>query len=96
MDLTAAHVGQMYFAQGLRDKIELLEPYAQNQQQPTSNEEDYILGVDAAEADPFMQYVRLGDGVEESLLTWLIIGLNTSYERTVHAAATMDDEGGVK
>ena len=94
MDLTAAHVGQMYFDQDLISEVEKVDPYTQNQQPLTTNEEDYILGDEAEDTDPFMQYVKLGDGVEDGLLAWLAIGVNTTYERKVHPAATLSEEGG--
>ncbi|KAL2110571.1 hypothetical protein VUR80DRAFT_994 [Thermomyces stellatus] len=85
-DLSAAHVRQMYFDQDIRDEVERLQPYVLNKQSLTSDE-NYILGEEAAEADPFMQYVRLGERVEEGVRAWLAIGANMSYARMVHTAA---------
>lgn len=93
-DLTAAHVGQMYFDQDLIDEVEALEPYKSNEQPATRNADDFILAGEAEGADPFMQYVRLGERVEEGLLAWLRVGVNTTYERRVSAAAEVFEEGG--
>lgn len=93
-DLTAAHVGQMYFDQELIDEVEELEPYSANEQVVTLNADDFILAGEAEGADPFMMYVRLGEEVGEGLLAWAVVGVNSTFEREVSAAAEVFEEGG--
>ncbi|KAK1772056.1 Intradiol ring-cleavage dioxygenase [Phialemonium atrogriseum] len=94
IDTSASHVGQMYFDQDLITEIEKLAPYNTNRQALTTNAQDFILAGEAATADPLMEYTLLGDRLEDGLLAWLSIGVNTSYTRTVSAAATVYKEGG--
>ena len=94
MDLTAAHVGQMYFDQDLIAQVEKAEPYTENEMPVTRNRDDFILAGEANSTDPIMEYVWLGDGVEDGILAWLSIGVNTTYERNVTEAATLHEEGG--
>ncbi|KAJ2898265.1 hypothetical protein MKZ38_004033 [Zalerion maritima] len=95
IDTTAAHVGQMFFDQSLISEVETTSPYSTNTQSLLTNEEDGILGEEAATSDPFMEYVLLGDSVEDGLLAWLAFGIDTSYSGEVSAAATLTEDGGV-
>lgn len=95
IDLTATHVGQVYFDQDLVTQVEATEPYSTNTQTVTTNAEDGILSQGAATSDPIVEYVLLGDSVEDGLLAWLAFGINTTYSGTVQAAATYYETGGV-
>lgn len=94
-DLTATHVGQMYFDQALDDQVETYAPYSTNTQAITTNEEDFILQDGLATSDPIMQYVLLGEDISEGLLAWLSFGVNTTYTHTISDAATYFESGGV-
>lgn len=94
MDMSAAHVGQMYFDDDLISQVEEEEPYARNRQPLTVNADDLILAQEADGADPFMHYTKLGDTVADGLLAWLSVGVNASYEKTVSPAAMVYEDGG--
>lgn len=94
MDVSASHVGQMYFDDDLISEVEEEAPYARNKQPLTVNADDLILAKEADGADPFMHYVKLGDTVEDGILAWLSVGVNTSYEKTVSPAAMVYEDGG--
>lgn len=96
---TAAHVGQLYFDQNIIAAVEGTYPYTANAQQFTYNKDDWLLGMDAArgwQADPFLEYIKLGDNIEDGLLAWISIGVNMSFTREVWAAATLYADGGVQ
>ncbi len=95
IDLTAAHVGQMYFDQSLTTEVEKLEPYSANQQPLTTNAQDFILRGEAATANPFIEYVLLGDSVADGLFGFLTVGVNSTFTRTVTPAVTLTEGGGV-
>ncbi|KIL85507.1 hypothetical protein FAVG1_11465 [Fusarium avenaceum] len=94
-DTTASHVGQMYFDQDLIDAVEKFEPYNTNTQPVTVNSEDTLLASGLETSDPIMQYVMLGDSVEDGILSWLSFGIDPDYATTVYAAAKRYKEGGV-
>lgn len=54
-DLTANHVGQLYFDQDLSDAVEVYSPYNTNTQPITTNEEDFLLLDGLATSDPIVQ-----------------------------------------
>lgn len=97
LDLTASHVGQVFFDQSLITEVEATSTYSVNTQTLTTNEEDSILLQEAATSDPFVEYVLLGDTVEDGLLGWIAFGIDTnaSDAYTVNAAATYYETGGV-
>jgi hypothetical protein len=88
------HVGQGFFDMNLIDLVEATSPYTENKQEMTSNAADYILRQEAETTDPFFEYVLLGDDVTDGILAWVRFGINTTYTRTVQAAAMRYEEGG--
>jgi hypothetical protein len=95
-DLTASHVGQMYFDQSLNDQVETYSPYTGNTQAWTKNDQDGLLLDGLATSDPIMEYVLLGEEVSDGVLAWLSFGINTTYARTAMDAATYYESGGVQ
>lgn len=95
IDTTASHVGQMYFDQDLNNEVEALAPYSTNTQPLTLNKDDFILEEQAETSDPFMSYVRLGDNIEDGILAWISLGVDTTNTRTVHNAAMLSEDGGI-
>ncbi|KAK8081159.1 extracellular dioxygenase [Apiospora hydei] len=93
-DSTVSHLGQMYFDQDLLDRVEALEPYASNTAGWTRNAQDWLLMQGLATSDPLMQYVLLGEKLEEGVLAWLSFGINTTYSKEAFVAATYYAEGG--
>ncbi|KAJ2896716.1 hypothetical protein MKZ38_005286 [Zalerion maritima] len=95
MDTTASHVGQMFFDQDLISGVEDTSPYSTNTQELTTNEEDLILSEEADGVDPVMEYVLLGDTVEDGILAWLSFGIDASSSYSVNSAATYYEDGGI-
>lgn len=94
---TAMHVGQMFFDQDLISEVSEVAPYSSNEQELTTNEDDSILGEEAATgADPFMTYVKLGDSIEDGILAWLAFGVDLTNSKDVNSAATHYEDGGVE
>ncbi|KAH8899891.1 aromatic compound dioxygenase [Thozetella sp. PMI_491] len=95
LDTNAGHVGQVFFDQDLIYEVEATSVYAANTQTLTLNSEDGILAQEAATSDPFVEYVLLGDSIEDGLLGWFSFGINTTLSYQVSNAATFYDTGGV-
>lgn len=89
------HVGQAFFDQDLITQVEATGVYATNTQTLTTNAQDSILSEEAETSDPFVQYVLLGESVEDGLLGWLSFGVDSALVKSVSAAATLYEEGGV-
>ncbi|GKT47086.1 uncharacterized protein ColSpa_07267 [Colletotrichum spaethianum] len=95
---TARNIGQLFFDQSLISEVETLAPYITNTQTLTTNLQDSIAADEATAAyDPFLKYVRLGDDLNDGLLMWITIGINTTanYNDNVSAAAHYYEGGGV-
>ncbi|KIY69763.1 aromatic compound dioxygenase [Cylindrobasidium torrendii FP15055 ss-10] len=92
---TVSHVGQLFFDQSTITEVELLAPYNTNTQELTTNEEDGIMEQEAADIDPVMQYVYLGDSAEDGFVMWAAMGIDTSVYNDISAAASYYAEGGV-
>lgn len=91
----ASHVGQLFFDQDLISQVEATEPYASNTQDITPNSEDSILGEEADSMDPFVQYLFIGDKIEDGILAWIRIGIDSTADSEINSAATMYKDGGV-
>jgi hypothetical protein len=90
-----SHVGQTFFDQALIDRVEKLRPYSTNKQAMTKNSADSILLQEAATADPFFNYVTLGDDLlKDGIFGWFSFGINTTFTRGVMAVADRYKEGG--
>ncbi|KAK1774017.1 Intradiol ring-cleavage dioxygenase [Copromyces sp. CBS 386.78] len=92
---TASHVGQIYFDQDLITEVEAEPVYNTNTQPHTLNAEDMLFQQGSQVGDPVVNYVYLGSAVSEGLLGWIGFGINTTLARTVSAAATLYESGGV-
>ncbi|KAI7970125.1 hypothetical protein EIK77_000333 [Talaromyces pinophilus] len=96
---TSAHVGQLYFDQDLIAAVEGQYPYTTNTNQFTYNKDDWIVAMDAArgwQADPFFEYIKLGNDIQDGVLAWISMGVNMSYTRVVSSPATLYADGGVQ
>lgn len=96
-DLTAAHVGQIYFDQDLIHAVEAQPIYNTNTQPLTTNAQDFLLQAAAAVADPFVEYAYIGEhgSFASGLLSWFSFGVNVTLARQMFAASTLTSEGGV-
>ncbi|KAF1926074.1 putative extracellular dioxygenase, partial [Didymella exigua CBS 183.55] len=90
-----SHVGQMFFDQDLISLVEAVEPYAGNTQSITENADDSILGEEAEDVDPMIEYVLLGDDVSEGVFGWLAFGMDTGASHDISPAVNLYAEGGV-
>lgn len=95
LEATVSHVGQLYFDQGLSDRVERRAPYSANPQPVTTNDQDGLLRADLAAADPIVEYVLLGDEVEDGVLAWFSFGVDMAATREARVAATYYEGGGV-
>ncbi|KAF8917938.1 Intradiol ring-cleavage dioxygenase [Mucidula mucida] len=92
---TVSHVGQLFFDQSLISLAEATEPYTSNTQELTTNAEDGIMSGEAAEIDPVLEYVYLGDDISDGLMMWSSVGIDTSSSYAISAASTLTEDGGV-
>lgn len=78
-DGNVTHIGQLFWPEDLRSNVEAVAPYNTNTQDVVSNDDDMCSIVQAGdEYDPFPEFLYLGDTVEDGLLAWIQIGVNTS------------------
>lgn len=89
------HVGQMFFDQDLISLVEAEEPYITNTQELTTNAEDSILESEAADVDPFIEYVLLGDSVSDGVFGWLAFGMDSKASYNITPAVYWTENGGV-
>lgn len=93
--VTAMHVGQLFFDQDLITEVDTVSPYSDDDSTLTTNAEDSIFAGEAATSDPIVQYVLLGDTIDEGLLAWISVGVDTSESYDVTPAAVLTEDGGV-
>lgn len=91
----ASHVGQMFFDQDLISQVDTISPYHDNIQEITLNSNDDILVSEADSSDPFVEYVLLGDTLQDGILAWMSIGIDPTQNNEVSNAATFYATGGV-
>lgn len=91
----ASHVGQIFFDQDLISQVEATEPYSSNTQDVTQNSDDSILGEEVNSMDPFVEYIFIGDKIEDGILAWITIGIDPDADNAISSAATMYKDGGV-
>ncbi|KAF4317574.1 hypothetical protein BBO99_00006804 [Phytophthora kernoviae] len=91
-----AHVGQLFFDQDLISEVEATSMYATNTQQLTLNANDNIYNESTVTSfDPVMEYVLLGDTVEDGIFAWISVGVDMTLAKSVSAASTITAAGGV-
>jgi hypothetical protein len=88
------HIGQIYFDQDLVDQVEKTAPYNMNQQVQVKNNQDFLLAQGASGgADPVLEYVVIGNKLENGVFGWINFGIDSKSSRNVYAAANCDAEG---
>ncbi|KAH8587767.1 Intradiol ring-cleavage dioxygenase [Bisporella sp. PMI_857] len=93
---TIAHIGQLFFDQDLITEVNLLPPYVDNAIAITENVNDRVVAVEVEnDADPFFNYVLLGDTVADGLFMWISMGVDTTASYSYSAAAELTSAGGV-
>ncbi|KAI1619415.1 extracellular dioxygenase [Exophiala viscosa] len=93
---TIRHIGQVFYDQDLIDYInDNVYPYTTNTITPTDNDEDRVFITETnTDSDPVLNYVLLGEKVEDGLFAWITIGVDPDSEYTTSAASVLTDEGG--
>ncbi|KAI0124789.1 Intradiol ring-cleavage dioxygenase [Xylariales sp. AK1849] len=93
---TVKHIGQLFFDQDLITAVEATSPYSTNTQSLTENVDDSIAAGEAtSEYDPYVDYVYLGDTIEDGLLGFITVGVDTSADYTdAYTPAAHYEEGG--
>ncbi|CCF42883.1 hypothetical protein CH063_12750 [Colletotrichum higginsianum] len=71
----ASHVGQTFFDSNLLDHVAAIHPYKSNPQWRNKNDEDAVLTQESNTSEPMVQYMMMGNGIEEGLLGWIVIGI---------------------
>ncbi|KAF2171637.1 hypothetical protein M409DRAFT_17874 [Zasmidium cellare ATCC 36951] len=93
---SASHVGQIFFDQSLIAAVEANAPYNTNTQELTTNADDSILGEEAADMDPFVEYVYVNpEDITEGVLAWITLGIDPTADEGISSAATIYKDGGV-
>jgi hypothetical protein len=92
-----SHIGQVFFEEALRTKVEATSPYSSNTAAITTNDADMWAPQQASpNYDPLMEYVFLGRGVKDGIFGWISIGINVTANYTVDfPAGSWTDHGGV-
>ncbi|GAW15199.1 hypothetical protein ANO14919_046080 [Xylariales sp. No.14919] len=93
-----SHIGQLFFDQDLILETKAIEPYASNEQSLTLNSQDGIgIGEATVDYDPFVDYVRLGDDLNDGLLAWITVFVDTGADESSNRqeAAHYYEGGGV-
>jgi hypothetical protein len=93
---TIAHIGQFFFDQDLITEVNAISPYSENTNTLTENADDRVVQAEITnDADPFLNYVLLGDSISDGLFMWVTIGVNTSATDTSSPASDLTADGGV-
>lgn len=93
---TVSHAGQVFFDQDLITQVNTLSPYSENTNQLTENTGDNILSGVWDTFDPYMEYTLLGDSLEDGILAWTTLVINTTRSDALSIAATYTEDGGVE
>jgi hypothetical protein len=81
-----AQVGQFFLDQSLNQAIDEISPYSTNTQPFTVNSRDSIMAQEAATSDPVLNYVYLGESVEDGIFGWATVGVNPNAVLSPKAA----------
>jgi len=84
----ASHVGQLFFDALLIEQVESHYPYASNTQPSILNKEDAVILAEAGTSDPIVQYMLIGDKLEDGIFAWITIGIDPDVSHYVESAAT--------
>ncbi|KAI0162468.1 Intradiol ring-cleavage dioxygenase [Pestalotiopsis sp. NC0098] len=92
-----SHIGQVFFDQDLISLVEDIYPYNTNEQDLTTNADDSIMATETETdgVDPVMEYVMLGDSVEDGIFAWVSFGINSTYSKVMDPVVYLTEDGGV-
>ncbi|KAF4243937.1 hypothetical protein CNMCM6805_010448 [Aspergillus fumigatiaffinis] len=89
-----SHIGRLLFDQDLISQVESLSLYTTNTQKLTTNANGDILAGEAADIDPFMKHVLLGEDVSDGIFTWISVAIDPTADRELSPAAYYTSGGG--
>lgn len=91
------HVGQIFFDEDLRAKVETTAPYSTNNITTVTNDADMWAPQQASTGyDPLLEYVVLGHTLKAGLFGWISIGINVTANYTIDfPAGSWTEDGGV-
>ncbi|THH00662.1 hypothetical protein EW145_g7045 [Phellinidium pouzarii] len=81
-----AHIGQLFFDEPWNDRVLSTQPYTDNTARRTLNTQDHDFArasIDGSSA--VVQLDMLGDAVEDGLLGFITIGIDTTAEHSIHS-----------
>ncbi|KAI1874250.1 uncharacterized protein JN550_002829 [Neoarthrinium moseri] len=82
------HIGQIYLDDSIIKEVEATHPYNTNTIAYTSLEADgWALDEATADYDPFAEYVKLSNNIEDGLLVWITIGIDLQADHSANATA---------
>lgn len=87
----SSHTGQLFFDTMLIRQVETRTPYVANTQHLILNSEDAILMEAAHTSDPIMQYVFLGNSIEDGIFAWTTLGISPEAHFEVKSSASWYD-----
>jgi hypothetical protein len=88
------HVGQLFFDQDLLNEVVKVPPYDKNDSPRMMNKNDFIMAFGSRDrSDPVVEYVLLGNKIEDGVFAWINFGIDSKGNRTVRTAATCYENG---
>ncbi|XP_055350136.1 uncharacterized protein LOC129596795 [Paramacrobiotus metropolitanus] len=82
------HIGNILFDQALLTTVHATKAYQQNNVPITLNSQDLTFAAESASAsDPVMNYALLGSTVEDGLLGWVTLGVDSTADQGALASA---------
>jgi hypothetical protein len=84
---TIPQVGQIFLDQTFNNEVYKVAPYSTNTQPFTYNYQDGIMANEAKTSDPILNYVLLGDTVDEGIFGWITVGIDPSNSYSPRPAA---------
>ncbi|CAE6509387.1 unnamed protein product [Rhizoctonia solani] len=85
------HIGQMFFAEELSDKVLATPAYQNSTQVRLENYRDSILAVQNSQGhNAFVDPVLMGDSVEAGVLAYITIGVDTNFETGIYTNNTWE------
>lgn len=72
-------MGQLFFDQDLITAVSTADVYKTNTQ--TVTRDSILAGAAANEFDPFVEYIYLGDSVEDGIFAWISVGVDMTPRR---------------
>jgi hypothetical protein len=90
-----SYVGQVFFDQSLIDEVTAtISPYKENKNPRFKNKNDDIMATTTlGKVDNVVEYVLIGDKLEDGIFAWMNFGIDTTRNRTVNVASICGTDG---